>query len=422
MVGSSSPIPTPMNYRVQRITYRWLPIAVFVIGFLAMFWMWDRQAQMGNGVGAVVATVKTVHSGASGKVIPFPDRPYWTSLDRVEKGDVICVLDDDMIQARLNTLQVTRDQLALEVNAKQAEIAWQLQLDRADWESDYTSEITRAAFQLADYELEIRRLEGNRLTNVVALEGRKARYGHLESGGIAITESLKDVARYAAQEMQERIVQAEETLRKIEHEKEKISELYTMAEERKSKFPTQDTEMISRMLAPLMKQMEVVDAQMQELAVEAEGLVVRAPVSGVVHEVMVGPDDAVQAGAPILSIASEDDSTIVSYVRNDQRVYPKVNMKVKVRNRNSVHRPVDSTITAIGTQVVAILQQKIRDPAIPEWGTPVYIKRPPSLYARPGELLDIVFPVTREANDARRSQSLNTANEPQPMDTADATL
>lgn len=128
-----------------------------------------------------------------------------------------------------------------------------------------------------------------------------------------------------------------------------------------------------------------------ELQQRLESLEVRSPIEGTVIEVHRRPGQAVTAGGPVLTIAARDGQYIVSYVRQNPGITPRVGMVAHIRPRAG-GTSVKSYVTHVGPQVDKIPDTQLRDVKIPEWGTPVHIAIPTRVMTtRPGELLDVTF-------------------------------
>src|SRR3990170_4332014 len=137
----------------------------------------------------------------------------------------------------------------------------------------------------------------------------------------------------------------------------------------------------------------------QELQIQVDALVIKAPVSGTIAAIYRWPGQRVRAGDPILTIAADHGEYIIAYVRQDQPFRPTVGMSVEVRTRVPGRPPLTAVVTDVGPQYEPAPVELLRDPTRPEWVLPVRIYFHEHLDARPGEPLDLLFrPV---ANDQR---------------------
>lgn len=156
-------------------------------------------------------------------------------------------------------------------------------------------------------------------------------------------------------------------------------------------YPQHPAAGVDKLLAPLEAAITVGERRLDELQVELAALQIRAPFRGTICAIHGWPGQRIRNGDPIFTLAAEDGSSIISYVRQEQRIRPAVGMAVAVRVRGARTPPVESVVERVGPQVELVPQHQLRDPKVPEWGQPVCIQSPPGLELRPGELVDVTF-------------------------------
>ncbi len=83
------------------------------------------------------------------------------------------------------------------------------------------------------------------------------------------------------------------------------------------------------------------DKDLQRLQATREQLIIRAPVSGRVLEVLAGRGEFVTAGTPLLQVAADNDPSVLAYVD------PEVSSKVKVGTRATITFPDRSKVQAV---------------------------------------------------------------------------
>ena len=112
------------------------------------------------------------------------------------------------------------------------------------------------------------------------------------------------------------------------------------------------------------------------------------------------PQSAIKAGEPILTVGSDERRYIVSYVRQEQHVDPKVGMEVEVRKRAAISPTKHTVVEQVGPQIELIPVHLCRDPKYPEWGVPVRITLPKDkdFAGRPGELFEVTFKTRSKDN------------------------
>lgn len=124
-----------------------------------------------------------------------------------------------------------------------------------------------------------------------------------------------------------------------------------------------------------------------------DGVILRAPMSGVVSAIHNHPGEAVVAGQPIISLAALAPSRIVGYLRAPNLEAAKVGTKVRIRSRDLKRASGEAAVLQVGTQL-EVVPPTLASPtraSTPELGLPVDIGLPPNLAIRPGELVDVIL-------------------------------
>jgi multidrug efflux pump subunit AcrA (membrane-fusion protein) len=150
---------------------------------------------------------------------------------------------------------------------------------------------------------------------------------------------------------------------------------------------------VEKLLAPVQKEMEAKLAEVEEVEKQKEFLKVRAPFDGVITTVFVRPDQAVQPGTPICTVAATKTEYVLAYVRQNSSLRPRVGMKAEVRFRGT-NETIPGAIVKVGAHVEAVSLKQLFDPNLQEWGLPIAIqlnwpdeKRIAELQPRPGEIV-----------------------------------
>ena len=160
---------------------------------------------------------------------------------------------------------------------------------------------------------------------------------------------------------------------------------------RRRKHPTSQPADWSAYIGPIRERRAAQEARVQEVSLQIAALTIRSPISGTICSVLCRPGQGVDANEDILIIAADRGEHILSYVREYQRIQPKVGMPVTVRLRSASGKGVQARIVRVGPQVEEVPPHQRLDPARIEWGVPVLISMPQALPLRPGELVDIAF-------------------------------
>jgi multidrug resistance efflux pump len=403
-MSDSRRIPTPFVYRWRRFCYRYVPLVTFIICMLFTVKLWERQAQMGNGVGAVEVSNYLIYPSVSG-VIVAGNQPYWQKNQMIEEGDVVCQLDNRLFLARIDTLRRTQEQLAADIEATRAEMS----LNVVDYEYDDYRDLFRIQATMLDLRLDQAKLQTERAISKAEYDTLQARAEQLEDLGTRVSELETQQARLESAQAKTAVLEIAKQMASIDKEM-KQNELWMKdLETRKGSYSTKLTDVIDKIVDPIRREIEVLEAQIKEIEAEQEALTIRSPVTGIIVDVPLRPGQAAQTGLPLMTVASTAPAPIISYVRQDQRVRPAVNMKVWVRSRYSSQQPVETVITQVGAQHMLIPMEQLRDPAIQEWGLPVWIEVPSGMQVRPGEMIDIIYPTVRGEGEQATTPAALTA-------------
>ena len=141
--------------------------------------------------------------------------------------------------------------------------------------------------------------------------------------------------------------------------------------------------------------MRVAVAAKEELLSKLDGkldaLVIKSPISGTITQVHARPGQFIQAGHPILEIASERSTSIVAFIRAEQQILPREGMEVELRTASDPYHSHTAQVESVAGQYDAVPTRLLRDPKTPEWGIPVRVTLPQDVSVRPGELVRITF-------------------------------
>ena len=402
------PIPTPLIYRWRRFLQNIVPFLIFLFGLLFTMWLWDRQSEMGNAVGVAEARFVDVRSGAAGILRP-PDHGEWREFQTVKKGEIIgrvALSQLGTFRAQVETILKEKEKVVADRQALEQQFLFEIQQQQDDeW-----FEITRLYWRVEDIRQDVRDRDARIQIARAQLRTLDATLRFNENAqrrGGAISDQEVVDSRLRAEELKQQIVT--ET-RAREAAKKDYAREFTRLKRMKSGLDSQGRvqaekveSVVNAILAPFQKQMEVLDARMNEVRAAMASSVIESPISGVITQVYKIEGEAIQPGDPVVRIASPNTSFIVSYIRQQQRIQPAPNMAVKLRTRYAGSRPIESTVVEVGPTVEQVPLQHQMDPARPEWAYKIKIALPKDLQGlvRPGESVDIIFPSrVRSANES----------------------
>ena len=391
---SGKRISIPWKQRWQRFRYSVLPLLSFVACVALMLWMWSREVHVASTVGEVEWQRFDVTAGAEGKLLSL-DHPPWTLFEHVEVNQVIAQLDPTPVKAALATAQLEIARLEQEIDAAAAQLA----LTQSDRQIDHTQEHIRLLWQVQRYELDVLDRQTRIETDRADLQRIDASIAYLEQvtarGHRIVAPQNVDDAKAQRAVVATRITQDEIALAAADKQ---LQQARTGLAEY---GPIESVGGVSKILAPLQAAVATQRSRVQELRLQIRELVVRAPVSGAIAAVHRWPGQYIQAGDPIVTVATEHGRYIVGYIRPGHPVRPQVGMLVNVRSRIPGQLPLSATVTKVGPQFEAAPDELLQDPRRPEWVLPIRVSFPASLNARPGELVDLMFDLASAEGDGQ---------------------
>ena len=388
-------IKTPIVQRWHRFRLQVLPILFFVFTIGITLWLWDRQARRGNSIAAVEIQRVDVTSPSSGRLIALSkvrdgQQVPLEQFDRVTAGEVIGRFDDTLLRKRLETLQAQLSVARSQVFAAGAQMAQDLMTERNQYQqnkADHAVRKSQLQIDILNYDIaisvnriEVKRIDSLRESRIKLNEGRTEPYVPLEEIRQLNFEKQK----------------AQETIESNQRAKQDaLAELKTLGEFPEGPSTETWRKTWIKVREPLEKQLAVWQAEIAEIDAQIETLEVVAPIDGTVALIYGAVDQNIQAGAPIVTIASDEGRYLVAYIRRRQRLRATEGMKVTIRTRHPGSAPVEAIVQTVGSQVEPVPAHQLNDPGKPEWGVPVRLSMPESLSLRPGEIVDVIFPLAQ---------------------------
>lgn len=344
-------------------------------------WLWHRRISGVSVLGEVQLVQMDAPALVAGLLVPLPTPRQLTLFDTVSAGQTIAMLDDAPSRLLLGTLQAELQQLQEELPAKEEEIRLTLQ----GMEQNQASQTRRLALDIERLRLDILDRKALIEADRIEFQQRSNIYDMFKRAGAAATDRELVEVELERNVVQERIRGNEKALKEAE-------EQLAATQKRATEQGAVQTPDIRKILAPLRAAVAVQERRMREIEQQIAMLEVRAPITGRVTAIWRYPGQTVQPGDPIVTIVSEQSQNVVAYVRQDQRFTPSENMGVEVRPRLTGGEPIrGGSIAQIGKHYELIPLHQLRDPKIPEWGTPLLINLPAgyNYSLRPGELVEV---------------------------------
>jgi multidrug resistance efflux pump len=397
------PISTPWSQRWRRIRHRVVPLVVFGTAAVTVSLLWNKQGHYQKSVGVVEVVLYEMTAPVSGMLVADGVRK-WELFDTVAPDDVVARLDDTLLQRQIATQRAQIARLEARIAEEEARFEEDLaeaNLQRADLEYEGQVDARRLAIdierlrlavmdrkaQIAADKIELDR-QGKRLAEIEKLADRGVEtpwaHWNAEMRHGMVKERLK-VSQSALTEAEKQLAQAEERQRTAR---------WTLRNMPRVELAGREAQ-----IRPLRADIQIQNAQIQELEAQIAAMVIRSPVKGTISRIDFRPGQPVVAGQPILAITAEQEQKhIISYIRESQSVRPTKGMSVDIRDRSFSRRWAGGKIIEVGPNVELVPRHHRRDPQMREWGWPVRIelvRMEKDFHAQPGALVEVMLHARR---------------------------
>ena len=322
-------------------------------------------------------------------------------FDEVTKGQTLAALDDELLKAQIATISAEIEHLLTQLIPTQE----QLLAEAANQETTHITDQRRFFVDVENARLRILELRALIASDQITLEDLAIE--------VKILQELVEQDAVAPYELDRVEAQYNSLAKKIEeneHLLEQANVDLEQAQRRRDEFTRQHLQhpSVDAALEVIRKEANVQEKLLEELLVQRNSLVVKAPVDGIVIQMQANansvalrrqgegvlrrPGEVVLAGDPILTIAEREPTQILAYARENQLDRIREGMAVELielpQDRSRV-KVVHSQILRIGPAMEQMPQQLWRNPNIPEWGQPFMIKIPPQMNLIVGERVGI---------------------------------
>jgi len=357
-----APIPIPPRRRWQLVRVRWLPPLFVIAAFGAVAFLWRGHVASLTIVGQAEPVVSDVSCYKPGVLAELSV----TRFQRVKAGDPVgkvMVTEPAILASSLAVIQAEIEELR--VNLKPVVAQQHNAMDYAQLQLDWMrqrAQLASARVNLDLAETEYRMMEALFKDEIVS----KLIY---ERAKAARDRSQKEV-----EELGKLVAEGETNLQSL--------------------LVTNKMDISKVSTDPLLAAIAVQESKLRLTEADLSPRVVRAPIDGIVSTIFHRAGEAVNAGQPIVAIATLSPARIVGYLRPPLSTRPAVGTEVQVRTRGWRREAGRAKVLEVGTQlesVPATLLGPINFANIVQ-GLPVDISLPANLTILPGELVDITLP------------------------------
>jgi multidrug resistance efflux pump len=137
----------------------------------------------------------------------------------------------------------------------------------------------------------------------------------------------------------------------------------------------------------------IAESRLTDAYSNAGPFILKAPISGMVHNVNRQVGEYVTEGEPLMTIVSDKADRIVAYLRQPYGVEPQPGQAVEVSTRSYERKRFQTQVSQVGVQFEMITNALayMRPGSVVDSGLPVVVRVPPEMAIRPGEVVDLVF-------------------------------
>jgi multidrug resistance efflux pump len=319
-------------------------------------------------------------------------------FDKVEQGQTVAVLDTvleseqqrSQLQAQLDTVMAEIERLTAQLVPTQDTLS----AERADRENTRISDGRRFSVDVENARLEILRLRAGAETDKITLKDLAL--------DVSVAEKLVGDQVLAPVELQRAKTLHEALAKKIEEDEKLLTQANTALEQamrRRDEYVQHQPRhpSVDGALEVIRKAISVQEKRMNELLIEMESLdrrrslELKAPIDGVVSEILHRQTEVVLAGEPIVTIAEGRVTDIVAYASGSLigRIREGMTVELIKSSEFATVQIESSKVTYVGPVVEEMPAQLWMTPNVPQWGRPFLIKAPARMKLTVGEKVGI---------------------------------
>lgn len=316
-----------------------------------------------------ITSIAPEAAGRLSDVLVTPDQ-------KVAAGDLIGRMDDTAV--RLELAAAGAELRRLRYEAAREEAGWSL-----DLESDrrrFTADVDDARLSL----LEARAQLASAQVRLTGLESALARTRALAAQALASAAALEDdsVACQAQRELVRGHLEVVAALgRRLESTE---SRLRAFAD-------SVGTPASSALPAALAAAVEVQEAKLHLAELARARCELRAPVAGVVGDLLHRPGETIAAGDAVVTVIGEKALEVVAYAPEDRTQGIAPGQTVRLRPAIGHARAMTATVTSVAGAVTMLPERTFPGSPLPVWGLAVRVRLPADADVRPGEAFRITL-------------------------------
>ena len=382
-----------INY-LFRLRLHILPILVWLGALACVIGLFSRRSQRFEVLGIAQGQRRQISATSTARLTTVSVNLF----DKVKKGQTIAVLNTvledeqskDQLEAQLNTVLAEIERLSAQLVPTQDSLS----ADRADRETTRISDGRRFAVDIENARLEILRLRAVIETDRITLQDLAL--------DVEVAEELVAEEALAPFELQKAKAQYNALAKKIEETQNLLEQAQAALEQtirRRDEYAQHQPyhPSVDDALAVIRKAISVQEKRVEELVTQMEALdrrralELKAPIDGVVSNILHRQSEVVLAGDPIVTVAENDITGIIAYAYENLMDAIEEGMTVEVvKTSEPASVQVESSeVTFVGPAVEQIPAQLWRNPNVPQWGRPFLIKAPAEMELIAGEKVGV---------------------------------
>jgi multidrug resistance efflux pump len=388
------------SYPSGRLRPHVLPVLVWLGALAGVVILFHHRSLRFEVLGMAQGQVRQIAATCTGRLKSVPVELF----QEVREGDPIAiidtVLDNEHLEAELSAASAEIKRLSAELEATRDRLI----AEATNIETDRIASQRRFYVDVENARLRVLELKATIETDRMMLEDLKL------NSKIYAAQNILDQNDTVYYERRKIKVEYNVLVRKIEENQRLLAQEENdlkQTHQRRDEFARRQPQLpsIDRVLEVVRRAINVQERQVDALLARREPLILKAPIDGVVSQILRRPvrrtgegvvrqmirrsGEAVEAGEPILTISATRPSEIIAYVSGEQLGQIQKGVKVEVIKENEPVQMGRSKVTYFGPIMEVMPQQLWMAPDIPQWGRPMLIEIPPGLKLIPGEIVGI---------------------------------
>ena len=351
-----------------------LTVLVWLAAVGALIWLFDKRSKNLEFIGIARVKQYEVSSDSGGYLCNLMVDLYQS----VNAGEVVAQLDDTLLKAQMETAMATIEQLKTQLQAESEAIR-----------SRDRSLVGKARADLAD----VRATAEKHHLDALDIKA------HIETDGIDKQRLELDLSRMkkmlesnvcSQQEYDSVKFKRDEVSRRIEENRIRLAQAENAWRDAQRQWEllgdqTPQPANLEVALQPMREAIHVQELTIEELSLKRKAMLLRAPISGQVVNVLCQLGQAVRPGEPILTIGEHGASEVIGYMMEPAAQDVRENMKVGVTRATEPGKSIVALVSRISPMIEAIPPQLWPDANHPRYGRPFVVAVTSPLTLVPGE-------------------------------------